>query len=258
MNLCTNAYHSMRNSGGVLRVDLNEIDISKTDCFPGYHISKGKYLMLEVCDTGQGMDQVTLDKAFDPYFTTKKVGEGTGLGLALVFGIVKDHEGYIIADSDPGKGSSFKVFLPITEKPKTNINNQIEAGVLVGGTERIMIVDDEKSILSVATDLLEGFGYRVSSYSKPIQALNEFEKDPGAFDLIITDMTMPKMTGDELSSNILKIRGEMPIILCTGYNENISKQKAFKMGIKEYMQKPVDNQKLILLVRQLLDNNEAE
>jgi len=253
MNLCTNAYHAMRTKGGKLIVELDEITISDQESIPDLNILSGKYLKLSVRDTGHGMDKETLGKVFDPYFSTKEVGEGTGLGLALVYGIVEEHGGYVKAYSVPGKGSAFHVFFPVINEKATCHDQACSPYPLTGGTERIMVVDDEDSILTSTRELLIDYGYKVKTFPDGTHAFKAFKKDPYQFDLIITDMTMPQMTGDELSVKALKIRNDLPIILCTGYNENISENKALELGIKKYIQKPIDCQHLIHLIREVLD-----
>jgi PAS domain S-box-containing protein len=254
MNLCTNAYHAMRADGGILTVELNEIEMSDQDIPPDLNLPAGKYLELKVSDTGQGMDEETLGKAFDPYFTTKNVGEGTGLGLALVYGIVEEHGGHLKVESVVGKGSVFHVYFPRVDKKTAPVEPENDsAGIAVGGTERIMVVDDEESILTSTREFLKDYGYGVSAFLNSRDAFDAFKKDPSQFDLLITDMTMPQMTGLELSTGILKISGGFPIILCTGYSENFDEEKAVETGIKKYIQKPVDIQGLLLVIRQLLD-----
>ncbi|MCK5100892.1 MAG: response regulator, partial [Desulfobacteraceae bacterium] len=190
---------------------------------------------------------------FDPYFTTKEIGKGTGLGLSLVYGIVEDHGGYIKVYSELEKGSTFNVFLPITTKRTSYDDQKADLKPLSNGTETIMIVDDEESILMSTQELLEDYGYKVSAFSNGSYAFDEFKKNPSEFDLIITDMTMPKMTGDTLATKTLKIREDLPIILCTGYSENFTIDQALKLGIKRYIQKPIDSQRLLLLIREVLD-----
>ena len=253
MNLCANAYHAMRVSGGILTVELDEIDIPGQDQTTDFDIPAGRYLMLKVNDTGKGMDQQTLKKIFDPYFTTKEIGEGTGLGLSLVYGIVEDHGGYIRVYSDPGKGSTFNIFFPITDKNKLSADKKSDSGPLAKGTETIMIVDDEDAILTSTQELLEDYGYKASAFSNGSYAFDEFKKNPSQFDLIITDMSMPQMTGDTLATKVLKVRNDMPIIMCTGYSESFTIDQALKLGIKRYIQKPIDSQRLLLLIREVLD-----
>jgi len=254
MNLCTNAYYAMHKTGGILSVSLKETEVFEPDSIPGINILPGSYLKLEVSDTGPGMNPEVLKKIFEPYFTTKKVGEGTGLGLAFVLGIVEEHNGYIKADSELGKGSNFQVYFPVLNHQINSYPLENGENVLQRGTERIMVVDDDTGILTSTRELLEDSGYNVCAYSNGEDALKEFKKDPYQFDLIITDLTMPKMTGDELSVNILKIRDDLPIVLCTGYSENFTEDKALKLGIRKYVHKPVDSQSLFLLIREALDD----
>ncbi|SDT83907.1 hybrid sensor histidine kinase/response regulator [Desulfobacula phenolica] len=254
MNLCTNAYHAMREKGGILTVELTQIEMSEQNALPDSNLLSGEFIKLKVKDTGHGMDKKTLEKAFDLYFTTKDVGKGTGFGLALVQAIVEKHDGYVKAYSTPGKGSSFNIYLPITEaKPEHSILEHEKKKPLNKGTEKIMLVDDEEDIRTSTRDFLKGLGYHVTSFPNGVQAFQEFKKDPGRFDLIITDMTMPQMEGDELSARMLNIRKNLPIILCTGYSENFTKTEAIEMGIRKYLQKPVLITKLAALIRDVLD-----
>jgi len=254
MNLCTNAYHSMLETGGILIVKLLDIDPSEYQDQPVELSASCGYLRLQVKDTGHGMDQNTLKKAFDPYFTTKEVGRGTGFGLALVHAIVEEHSGIIHVESKPDVGSNFLIYLPVVERESSEnkkINETI--GEPTGGSETIMVVDDEEDIREFTTHLLERFGYRVISFKNGEEALIQFQLDPDHIDLIITDMTMPRMTGYELAKGVLHTRNRMPIILCTGYNETVTKTNAIKIGISRYLQKPVQNNDLLLTIRELLD-----
>ena len=253
MNLCTNAYHAMLETKGTLSISLKDINISDQENFWGPDVSPGDYLKLEVCDTGHGMDEQLLKKIFDPYFTTKEIGKGTGLGLAMVQGIVEEHNGYIFINSEIGEGSRFSILFPVIESP-TDKDCLIpsEKEILPKGTERIMIVDDEESILFSTRELLEDCGYKVTAFSDGQQAFHAFKQNPDQYDLIITDMTMPKMTGDELALEILKIRPGLPMILCTGYSDRISEDRALKIGICRFVQKPLISQELTVLVRSVL------
>ncbi len=253
MNLCTNAYHAMFETGGVLAVSLKEIEISDKDTLPGLAISPGNYIKLEVSDDGHGMDTKILDKIFEPYFTTKEKGQGTGLGLSVVIGIIEEHNGFIRVYSEPGHGTTFHIYLPIIDKKAVSYTFQEKEEVLVGGTERIMVVDDDETILKVMHEILKDYGYKVSLFTNGTKALEEFEKDPHGVDLIITDMTMPVMTGLELSKKIFKLKSHQPIILCTGHSELINKEKAIAMGISEYFEKPVIAKKIIKIIRMVLD-----
>ena len=257
MNLCTNAYHAMRKKGGVLSVSLEEIQVSNTDNFPDLNILPGAYLRLDISDTGSGISPETMDRIFEPYFTTKEIDEGTGLGLAVVIGIVEEHNGYIKVYSELGKGSTFHVYFPILENQIDSNSLQEEQNSIQGGTERIMVVDDEIAILTSTQELLEDYGYTVIAFSDSEQGIKEFKKKPHQYDLIITDMTMPKMTGEEFSAEILKTRTDMPIMLCTGYSENFTEDKALELGIRKYIQKPVESKNLLVLIREVLDNKQT-
>ncbi|MCP3900905.1 MAG: response regulator, partial [Desulfobacteraceae bacterium] len=255
INLCTNAYHSMLESGGTLTVGLTETEITQSSYGTGINILSGKYVKLEINDTGHGMDKITLEKIFDPYYTTKEPDKGTGLGLAVVDGIIKGHHGFIKVDSEVGRGTTFQVFWPIIEeKDLSDISEGIKID-LSKGTEQIMLVDDEKDILVPTQTILEKQGYKVTTFENGLTAYEAFTENPDQFDLVITDITMPKMTGNELSEKILKIRSDMPIILCTGYNEKFTEDKAFEIGVSKYVQKPIPSITLMELTREVLDRH---
>ena len=254
LNLCTNAYQAMGNQGGVLTIGLNEVVLGKDQLGQEQNLLPGKYLKFEVSDTGPGIEKAIQNKIFDPYFTTKKMGKGTGLGLAMVAGIVKKHNGFITVHSEPGEGASFKVFLPVIasklsiEKPK--IKENITS---YSGKETIMLVDDEIDILISQQRFLTGLGYKVSSFEDGESALQAFLNHPHAFDLIVTDMTMPRMSGDKLSKEILKIKPDIPIILCTGFHETFTREVALELGIRKYVQKPIEVGVLSKMIRDILD-----
>jgi len=251
MNLCTNAYHAMRESGGILAVSLGEIEIQEED--EGYgELAPGKYLKLEVGDTGGGIPPEMQEKIFEPYFTTKKIGEGTGLGLAVVHGIVKSNHGHITVYSELGKGTTFHVYLPVVEKRAVDLPVR-EANVnLAGHGERILFVDDEVQIREFATKLFPLYGYQVTTFTHGVQALEEFQYHSDQYDLVITDMTMPYMTGAELAQKILSIRPDIPIILCTGQSELVNREKALAMGICDYLNKPVVKYDFLVAIRKAL------
>jgi PAS domain S-box-containing protein len=252
MNLCTNAYHAMLDTGGSLTVKLREVEISSEEDFFRQPVKQGKYLELEVSDTGLGMDDETLLKAFDPYFTTKEIGKGTGFGLSVVHAIIDEHDGFIKAESIEGKGTSFHVCLPtVDEEVNTELNIK-ESSVLKVGTEKIMVVDDEEAIRMVAQEFLTDLGYFVTTFENGALALEAFREDPYYYDLIVTDMSMPLMSGDEFSQKILNIRKDTPVIICTGYNERITETEALAMGVQKYVQKPISNEKLATLIRAVL------
>jgi PAS domain S-box-containing protein len=252
VNLCTNASHAMDESG-VLSVTLSGIVMSEGDLarLAIADLKPGHYLKLRVADTGKGMDNDTLRRIFDPYFTTREVGKGTGLGLAVVHGIIKRHEGAISVSSELGKGTVFDVYLPSAD-PQLERVGQISHD-LPRGSERILFVDDEPMVAELGGRLLKQLGYEVVSKTKVLDALATFHRSPHDFDLIVTDYTMPGMTGTELAGEVLKIRPDMPVILCTGYSEKGTESSARELGIKGYALKPLDRKQLAELVRRVLD-----
>ncbi len=251
MNLCTNAYQAMEDNGGSIDVDLVPVTISGEDALHYPDLNPGRYLKLLVTDTGQGIPPELLPKIFDPYFTTKKVGEGSGLGLSTVHGIVKDHGGSIKVYSELNRGTTFQIFLPISAaKPETTGPVVTK---LPRGTERILFVDDELFLLEIGKELLEGLGYRVETRANPIDALEAFRAHPEKYDLIVSDMTMPKATGDVLALAIKKIRPDIPAILCTGFSTRLNIEKMLSSGIAKVLVKPVTYGELASSVRIALD-----
>jgi signal transduction histidine kinase/CheY-like chemotaxis protein len=254
LNLCTNAYQAMGSRGGVLTIGLNEVVLGKDQLGQEKNLLPGKYLKFDVYDTGPGIEKDIQDKIFDPYFTTKEMGKGTGLGLAMVAGIVKKHNGFITVHSQPGEGASFKVFIPVMDSKFFIEKSTIEENVTsYSGTETVMLVDDETDILISQEKFLTGLGYKVSSFEDGESALRTFLNHPHAFDLIVTDMTMPRISGDKLSKEILKIKPEIPIILCTGFHETFTREVALELGIRKYVQKPIEAGVLSKLIRDILD-----
>ncbi|BBO71074.1 histidine kinase [Desulfosarcina alkanivorans] len=256
MNLCTNAFHAMQKEGGLLEVDLGPVTIGVYDSSSYPVIRPGKYLKLMVADTGHGMDQDRLAQIFDPYFTTKKSGKGTGMGLSAVHGIVKDHGGSIKVYSRAGVGTTFQVFLPLTEKPSAPPTG--ETRLFSSSTGYILFVDDEAQLTEIGNELLEGLGYLVETRSSPIDAIEAFRMNPNKYDLVITDMTMPKMTGEKLAEEIKKIRPDIPIILCSGFGVNIDAETLAEIGVKQVLMKPVTLNHLAKTVRKVLDHEGAE
>ena len=255
MNLCTNAYHAMRESGGTLSVTLKDVEISEPESIPYLELVAGSYVKLEVSDTGIGLDEKIKTEIFEPYFTTKGIGEGTGLGLAVVHGIVKEHDGIIKLYSEVGQGTSFHIYLPAHQgKSVTTISQQKDDSLLTGGNETIMLVDDDLKILDFAKRSLQDQGYTVYSFTNGVQALQEFQQQPLKFKLVITDMTMPFMTGTQLSQHLLEVKPDTPIILCTGHSELTNREKSLTMGIREYLEKPLHINQLLRTVRKVLDN----
>ncbi|MCU0589553.1 MAG: response regulator [Syntrophobacteraceae bacterium] len=253
VNLCTNAAHAM-GERGILQVSLSEVSLSEQDLL-SLSLSKlapGPHLQLSVADTGYGMDAETLEQIFDPYFTTKEMGEGTGLGLAVVHGIIEKHGGEIKVVSAPGEGSRFDVFIPSVKAEEGMKNNVHEA--LPGGRERILVVDDEQMIVDMAARILEQLGYRVTVRTDPREVLELLHSTPADFDLLITDFTMPHLTGLELARSLPGPRREMPVILCTGFAERVTPEEAREAGITEMVLKPYDQRRLAETVRRILDS----
>ena len=252
MNLGTNAYHAMREKGGVLGITLRQEEISTDDSKYDLNLHPGSYLKLIVEDTGHGIDSNIMENIFDPYFTTKGVGEGTGMGLSVVHGIVRDHGGDIKVYSEPGKRTAFHVYLPLIETGTVE-REIISAEPASTGTERILFVDDEEQIVNMVRQILEDLGYHVTPRTSSVEALEAFRAKPDEFDLVITDMTMPNMTGAELAPKLLEIRSDIPIILCTGFSELMDEKKANAIGIREYVMKPIVRDKIAGTIRKVLD-----
>ena len=253
MNLCTNAAHAMQKKGGVLEVTLSDIEIDKKTAAQNLDLNPGQYQILTVSDTGHGMDSSVIERIFDPFFTTKKHGEGIGMGLAVIHGIVKSCGGAITVNSEVRKGTTFKVFFPAIEIETTMESEHYEP--VPHGKERILFVDDETALVIAGRQLLEGLGYKVIAKTNAIEALETFREQPKSFDVVVTDMTMPKMTGEDLSKEILAIRPDIPIIICTGFSEVISEKKAKAIGIREFIMKPILRKDMAKIIRRVLDLN---
>ena len=251
MNLATNASYAMEEKGGVLEIRLTDIDFPPNVPSRQSDLAPGKYIELTVRDEGAGMTAEVTKRVFEPFFTTREVGRGTGLGLAVVYGIVKGLQGSITVDSEPGVGSTFRVLLP---KAVTDGNEvQGETAESPKGTERILFVDDEELLVLMNRERLVGLGYEVEATTSSLEALRIFEREPDRFDLVIADYTMPRMTGVGLAGKLLKIRPAIPIILCTGYSDGISKEKALAAGIREFLMKPIAKHELAQAIRRVLD-----
>jgi PAS domain S-box-containing protein len=253
MNLCTNAAHAMRETGGSLTVSLSNIEFRSQDLAIPPDLNPGAYLKLTVSDTGHGMDRTTVERIFEPYFTTKGPGEGSGLGLAVAHGIVKRHGGIITVYSEPEIGTTFNVFLPGLDSDREVVGNDENITSLPGGNECILFVDDEAILAEMGQRLLEGLGYTVVAVTGSLEALEIFRGRPEEFDLIITDQIMPRMTGLELTRKIRDIRPEMPIILYTGFSEDDIREKAAVLGVENLLTKPVVIRDLADTVRKVLD-----
>ncbi len=251
LNLCTNASHAMSESGGILQVMLYIVDMGKDETYRPIELKQGRYVKIIVSDTGRGIEKEDMDRIFDPYFTTKAVGKGSGIGLSVVHGIVKSNEGSISVDSEYGKGTTFTLLFPVFEEEPA-IEEETNVPIPTGN-EKILFVDDEASIVDMTGQMLKRLGYAVTAKTSSLDALATFKTQPGKFDLIISDMTMPDMTGDQLAQELLKIRPDIPIILCTGFSERINDEKSKLIGIQALVVKPVDKTDLAGTIRKVLD-----
>ncbi len=252
MNLITNAFHALEQTGGNIYIGLQEVDRRKedTDLAP---LQPGPYAMITVSDTGCGIEPAVLDHIFEPYFTTKDKDKGTGLGLAVVYGIVQEHGGDIHVYSEVGKGTTVSVFLPVWEKSaETDAVENISDDKT--GDEHILVVDDEKTIGQLIRQMLERLGYRVTLRFSSVEALQVFKENPDSFDLVFTDMHMPKMTGERLAAEVIALKPNIPIILCTGFSQKISEENAEALGVKGFLMKPVVKSELARMVRRVLDD----
>jgi len=253
MNLCTNACHAMLECGGTLDICLRAVEVDEEFARLHLHLKPGDYVRVSISDTGHGMDAETMARIFDPFFTTKEVGKGTGLGLSVVHGIVLSHGGEITVESLPGKGSVFDVYLPVADAACTLEERAGDEDLIPEGSESILFVDDESDISLVVKPLLECQGYSVATCSSPAEALEKFRADPDAFDVVITDYTMPNMIGTRLSMELQRIRPDIPVILTSGFNEFITPKDFKQFGISEYVMKPFNARQLGRVIRRVLD-----
>lgn len=252
LNLCANAKHAMEKEGGTLTICLLQEEISEESIFIEQGIEPGPYLKLTISDTGCGIPPEIIKRVFEPYFTTKEHGEGTGLGLAVVHGIVKSHNGVITVESEIGRGTTFHIYLPLVENPE-EYEDEAHVESISLGNERILFVDDERTLAELGKDMLEFLGYNVVAKTSSIEAFQLFKKEKENFHLVITDMTMPKMTGEMLAKEVLKIRPDIPIILCTGFSEKMTEKRAKEIGIKAFLMKPLVMRDLSNTIRSVLD-----
>jgi PAS domain S-box-containing protein len=253
MNLCTNAYHAMQDAGGTLTITLNEKEITDVQHLPTVDLPEGKYISLEITDNGCGMDLKTQEMIFEPYFTTKDKGSGTGLGLAVVHGIVQSHGGNITVYSEPGQGTIFRLYFPLVTDPVLIPDADGMEREFPWGTERLLVVDDEEEILSICSELVQAYGYTIKTFANSLDAFNHFKEDPTAYDLVLTDMTMPNMSGDLLGKNIMEIRPDIPVVICTGFSKIMEYGDSLNAGFAAYLTKPVEAGKLLLTIRKVLD-----
>ncbi|MCP4338000.1 MAG: PAS domain S-box protein [Desulfobulbaceae bacterium] len=251
MNLCMNAVHAM-DEKGTLEISGATVNLEADDIVVQPNTPPGQYFKLSVSDTGAGMNKQTLERIFDPFYTTKKTGEGTGMGLSIVLGIIKSYGGFILVNSELRKGTMFTLYFPVTEKKiSQSIKEKLQE--CPKGNERILFVDDEKMLAEIGGRMLSRLGYDVTVKVSSNEALEIFTSAPEAFDLVITDQTMPNMSGGELAIELLKSRPDIPIILCTGYSKKISKEEAKKFGVREYLLKPLERKQLAKVIREVLE-----
>ncbi|MBU0991978.1 MAG: response regulator [Proteobacteria bacterium] len=254
MNLVTNAYHALDMTGGTIKVSLSETKIEPDNTI-GLQLASGeKYAHLVFTDSGKGISKENIDRVFDPYFTTKEEGKGTGLGLSIVHGIVAASGGAIKIDSEPEKGTNVHVYLPVFERLQEQISGVTDDGEITGGTERILLVDDETAILKIVSKQLERLGYRITAFDKSTSAVEAFRKAPDMFDVVITDMTMPELTGIQVSKEIKKIAPNTPVVIFTGFSDKIDSEKCRLLGINGYIMKPVVKHDIAAIIRKVLDN----
>ena len=253
MNLCTNANHAMQKTGGALEVRLASVVLGAEDAAVHPDLNIGPYVLVTVKDSGHGMDAATLEKIFDPYFTTKEKEFGTGLGLSVVHGIVQKHGGAIVVSSEPGKGSAFDLYFPAIKQvpdPEAVAQKDISCG-----HEHVLLVDDEQFLIDIGRQMLEYLGYTVETRTSSAEALALFKAFPQRFDLVITDLTMPNITGDALARELMRIRADIPVVLCTGYSDKIKEDSARAIGVRGFVMKPILMADLARAVRSALDND---
>lgn len=251
MNLCINASQAMEETGGSLNITV-EMTTSETEKTKGFEgLPPGKYLKITLTDTGPGINPEIISRIFDPYFTTKAMGKGSGMGLSIVHGIVENHGGAISVDSNLGKGTTFRLLFPVVDEKSVNETEAADEFPL--GTETILFVDDEQAITDMTQEVLEKIGYSVETSLNPLKALDLFQSKPDTFDLVITDMTMPQMTGAKLAQKLKEIRSDIPVIICTGYSSLIDEEKAKRLGIDGFLMKPVFMATIAKEIRKVLD-----
>jgi signal transduction histidine kinase/ActR/RegA family two-component response regulator len=254
MNLCTNAHHAMMKAGGILEVKLDAVKVDQKFAEKIPNLKKGEYIRLTISDTGYGMDINTQQRIFEPFFTRKAVGSGSGLGLSVVHGIINNYGGAILVDSNPGEGSTFTVYLP--KYGTDHVESSKADKKPIGGDEQILFVDNEPEIIFMGKKMLENLGYKVTIKSDGISALEEFTNDPNRYSLLVTDQNMPKITGTELASRMKKIRPGLKVIIITGYADNLSEEALTQIGISEVILKPMRLDDFSKTIRTVLDSSE--
>ncbi len=253
VNLCTNASHAMRENGGLLEVSLEDVNLKSETRIGDEHLKPGNYVKLSVSDSGHGIEKEIVERIFEPFFTTKGVHEGTGLGLSVVHGIIKSHDGAITVSSTPGEGTTFVIFLPKIESGDLKESKSSEE--TTKDSELILLVDDEEMIINSTKQILERLGFEVIAKTSSIDALEAFQEEPEKFDLVFTDQVMPNLTGTQLSEKLLSIRPDISIILCSVFPEDVCPEELERIGIKEFLAKPISMQKINKIIRKVLDKS---
>jgi|GEM_PF-400590 len=251
MNMCINASQVMEPTGGVIDITVETVDLDREAVAPLAGLAPGIHIKITISDTGPGIADECIERIFDPYFTTKNFGQGAGLGLAVVHGIICNHHGAVSVQSDPGRGAVFTVYFPVIAEPSIPAENPVDA-MVTGAGEKILFVDDESSIAHMSAKMLERLGYGVDIETHPADALDRFRRKPDAYDLVITDMTMPRMTGITLAENLKKIRPDIPVIICTGHSSLIDAEKAMALGIDGYLTKPLAMREITHAIQRVL------
>lgn len=252
LNICTNSVQAMQDQGGLLDIKLDAVEVDPKSAKLIPELTPGAYQRITITDTGQGMNKEVIDRIFEPFFTTKEQGKGTGLGLSVAHGIIKKHGGKTTAYSEPGKGSTFCIYLPVLEA-ESDAEGQGEAPKEIpGGSERILFVDDEDLLVEVSGQVLESLGYQVTCFTSALEALEAFKQSPQNFDLVLTDLNMPKMSGLDLAKQLSDIRPDIPIVLCTGFSDRVSPSRSEALGIRKTIMKPMVARDIALSIREVL------
>jgi CheY-like chemotaxis protein len=252
MNLCTNAEHAMRDTGGVLAVHLDAVEVTADFAATHAPLKPGPHTHMMIHDTGPGMAPEVMERIFEPFFTTKAVGEGTGMGLAVVDGIIASHGGAITVTSTPGQGTTFAIYLPRID-PATPSLDVREQPPLPQGNGRILFVDDEPTLAHMTAEMLARLGYDATVHTSSVEALQAFQAAPWQFDVVITDQTMPGMTGERFTRELRHVRPDIPIILCTGFSHTMTASKAQALGVDAFLPKPLGFRDLGLTIQQVLE-----
>jgi len=253
VNLCTNSFQAMENNGGILTIELKQVEVDADTAKARPNLYEKEYVVLSVSDTGIGMENAIIDRIFEPFFTTKAVDKGTGMGLSVVHGIVRSHSGDIHVYSEKGKGSVFHVYLPVVNSQIEIVKKEVDTIQI--GQESILVVDDDELIAVMVKKMLEKLGYKIDICKTSIEALKTFRQKPEKYDLLISDLTMPDMTGLDLAKQIQNIRSEFPIIIITGYGDSLAIETRKKYGIKEVVNKPIILRNFASVIRSVIDNN---